>query len=228
MDQRKILVVDDEKNIRMTLATCLESGGFLVETAVNGEEAIFQTRKLKYDLVFLDMKMPGMDGITVLRHLKERYPELNVIMMTAYGTIETAVEAMKLGAVDYLRKPFSPNEVMGIAGAIFERDALDSSTLNDYGSIIEYAKSQIVKQDFVQAREWIKKAISIDPSQPSGFNLFGVMLEMDQEILEAQKMYRAALALDPSYTPANDNLHRTVQWNYQRDGINLGENTEPK
>ncbi len=225
MENRKILIIDDEKNIRITLGACLESAGYLVATAVNGEEGLEKTDQDQYDLIFLDMKMPGMDGLTVLRNLKDHSPALNVVMMTAYGTIETAVEAMKLGAVDYLRKPFSPDEVKELTETIFKREMLNTSTVSDYQSLVEYAKSLIIKKDFNQGEEWLRKAIALDPTKPEAFNLLGVMMEMETDLQQAQKMYRAALSLNPTYTPAIENLHRTAKWEYTQEGMNLGDRT---
>ncbi|MFO7553840.1 MAG: response regulator [Desulfobacterales bacterium] len=111
MKNQPILVVDDEKNIRMTLSQSLEPLEIPVQTAVNGEEALQKLQKGPFGLVFLDLKMPGMDGMEVLRQIKEDWPKTRVIIITAHGTIESAVEAMKLGAVDFIQKPFSPKEI---------------------------------------------------------------------------------------------------------------------
>ena len=111
MKNNAILVVDDEKNIRLTLSQSLEPLGIPVQTAANGEEALQKLREGQFGLVFLDLKMPGMDGMDVLRRIKDDWPSVRVIIITAYGTIESAVEAMKLGAVDFVQKPFSPGPV---------------------------------------------------------------------------------------------------------------------
>ncbi len=101
-----ILIVDDEKNYTLVLAAILEEEGFGTLTANSGQEAlkIFDTSDI--DLVLTDMKMPGMDGIELLENIREKDPDLPVIMMTAYGTVEKAVEAMQKGAYNYILKPF--------------------------------------------------------------------------------------------------------------------------
>lgn len=223
MSKARVLIVDDEKNIRLTLWTCLEAAGYKVDSAVNGEEGVAKARDTEYQLVFLDMKMPGMDGIAVLQMLKQMHPSLSVVMMTAYGTIETAVTAMKLGAVDYLRKPFSPEEVRELADAVIGRQALTSDAVQDYGSTVEYAKGLIVKRDFDEAKMWLQKAVAMDAAKPVAFNLLGVMYEMEGEVQLGQKMYRAALSVDPSYAPATENLDRSARWAYTQEGINLGD-----
>jgi DNA-binding NtrC family response regulator len=100
-----ILVVDDEVNIRNALAKMLEKQGHSVMTAGNGDEALARMTAGSYGLVLLDLRMPGLDGMGLLRRIKEISPDTEVIVMTAYGSVETAVEAMKAGAYDYLSKP---------------------------------------------------------------------------------------------------------------------------
>jgi len=104
----RILVVDDELIVRDSIKEWLADEGFHVEMAGAGAEALEKLAANEYSLMLLDVKMPGMDGVEVLKRGKEIRPGLNVVMMTAYATVETAVEAMKIGAMDYLMKPFDP------------------------------------------------------------------------------------------------------------------------
>jgi len=101
-----ILIVDDEKNYTLILSAVLQDEGFETLTANSGQEALETLAEFDVNLVITDMKMPVMDGIELLRHIKEKYPTVPVIMMTAYGTVEKAVEAMQLGAFNYITKPF--------------------------------------------------------------------------------------------------------------------------
>ena len=107
----RILVVDDEAAMRESLKDWLSEDGYQVGMAAGGAEAIEMVRKHPWDVLLLDLKMPGMDGIETLKNIKEINPEIEVLMMTAYATVDTAVQAMKLGAFDYLVKPFDPDEV---------------------------------------------------------------------------------------------------------------------
>ncbi len=111
MTAQPILIVDDEKNIRLALSMALEQLNIQVETAVNGEEALEKVARNSYGLMLLDLRMPGLDGMEVLRRVARDRPELKVIIITAYGSIDLAVEAMKLGAVDFLQKPFDTSQV---------------------------------------------------------------------------------------------------------------------
>ena len=109
----RILVVDDEAPMRESLKDWLMEEGYEVGLANSGQEAIAMAQKKSWDVILLDLKMPGMDGIEALQHLKGKdvNTEAEILMMTAYATVDTAVQAMKEGAFDYLVKPFSPDEI---------------------------------------------------------------------------------------------------------------------
>ena len=111
MKERRILVVDDERNIRLMLSQTLASDSTTVQTAINGEEALQKLEQSSYDLMLLDLRMPGMDGLDLLRRVHGQWPNMPVILLTAHGTVDSAVAAMRGGAVDFLQKPFSPREI---------------------------------------------------------------------------------------------------------------------
>ena len=104
---KNVLIVDDEASIRQTLTAALEDEGYTLFSAANGQQALDLVEKQRPDLVLLDIWMPGIDGIETLRILKEKHPEVTVIMMSGHGNIETAVKATKLGAYDFIEKPLS-------------------------------------------------------------------------------------------------------------------------
>ena len=106
-----ILVVDDEAAIRESLKDWLMEDGYSVALAVDGEDAIARVEESQYDVILLDLKMPGIDGLETMRCIKEISPDSEVLMMTAYAAVDTAVLAMKEGAFDYLVKPFDPDEI---------------------------------------------------------------------------------------------------------------------
>jgi DNA-binding response OmpR family regulator len=213
MQKKPILVVDDEKNIRLTMTQSLEPLEIPLQTAINGEEALQKLRNGPFGLVFLDLKMPGMDGMKILGQIRNNWPKTRVIIITAHGSIESAVEAMKLGAVDFIQKPFSPGEIRELATLVLGREALDEGSAVDYRSLIELSKRHISDREFAAARETVRKAIAADPAQPEGYNLLGALLEIKGEGLEAQKFYRAALDIDPTFKPAYANLERATSLN---------------
>lgn len=225
MKNKPILVVDDEKNIRLTLSHALESLDVPVRTAVNGEEALKKIKEEAFGLLILDLKMPGMDGMEVLRRVRESWPKIRVIIITAHGTIESAVEAMKLGAVDFVQKPFSPGEIRELVTHVLDREALDEDMAAGYEALIAIAKRHITDGRFEDARRITRKAIATDPAQPEAYNLLGALVEMQGDLIEAQKFYRAALDIDPSYKPAWANLGRTAS-HHKLGKIDLGKDRE--
>ncbi len=116
----RILLVEDEANMVRTLAKILQRKGYSVDAAGTGEEALRQLGAVHYDLVITDLNMPVMDGMQLLREMKERQLNPAVIVLTGHGTIQSAVEAMKLGAGDYLIKPCHPDELLMVAGRLLE------------------------------------------------------------------------------------------------------------
>jgi two-component system response regulator AtoC len=121
----RILVVDDEEGIRDFVAEALESDGHVAVRARDGEEAARKIRAEGFDLMITDLRMPGLDGMEVVRLARSEQPEMEVIVLTAHGSVETAVEAMKLGALDYLQKPISsPGELRLLASRALERRSL--------------------------------------------------------------------------------------------------------
>lgn len=128
-EESRILIVDDEVNIRSALATILEKIGYGVLTASGGEEALKQMEESVCHAVVLDLRMPGMDGMELLRQIKERSPQTEVVVMTAYGSIESAVEAMKLGAYDYLSKPIDKERLPIVIEKALEHQRLSLENL---------------------------------------------------------------------------------------------------
>jgi len=105
-NQHSILVVDDEEALRTVLSSELVSEGYQVESASDGDEAISIVQSKQFDLVLLDIKMPKVDGFEVLKFIKKSYPQLKVIMLTAFADLKNAIESKKLGAEDFISKPY--------------------------------------------------------------------------------------------------------------------------
>ena len=124
MASSRILVVDDELNIREALVTLLEKKHYQVRGAGTAEEALEELESATADLILTDLKMPGIGGIEFLRQLKQKWPEIEVLVMTAFGSIETAVEAMRCGAYDYLTKPIDRERLAVVVEKALERHAL--------------------------------------------------------------------------------------------------------
>lgn len=134
----QVLVVDDEETICMSLSAWLSKEGFCVETAGSGHRALEMLSEKLYDLYLLDIKMPGMDGLELLARIRAVQPEAAAIMITAHGSIQTAVESMKKGAIDYLCKPFDPEEL----SLVMER-AATTKALRDENALL---RMQLLEQ----------------------------------------------------------------------------------
>ncbi len=227
MEAKPVLIVDDEKNIRLTLSQALEALQLDTDTAVNGEEALAKLAQTHFGLVLLDLKMPGMDGMEVLRQVRKARPDIKVIIITAHGTIESATEAMKLGAVDFIQKPFAPKEIRELVTKVLDRGLIEADQAKGYEAHIELAKKCIGEREFDAAQEHVRQAIATDPTKPEAPNLLGALIEMRGDWREALKQYRAALALDPAYQPASRNLERVVIREQLGSGISLGDSKDP-
>lgn len=120
MKEKSMLVVDDQLGVRRLLAEAFKDQGITVILAANGYEALEKLKEHLPDLVLLDMKMPGMSGLEVLREIKRLYPRQAVVMMTAYGELEIVREALRLGVKEYIAKPFDINELRLLVHRIIE------------------------------------------------------------------------------------------------------------
>src|SRR3989304_4780362 len=124
MISKRILIVDDEENFRHMLSVILKREGYDVETASNGEEGLQKISLSTFDQILCDIRMPQMDGLEFLREGQKAGVDATVIMMSAYGTVDSAIEAMKLGAYDYISKPFKPDEIILTLKKAEERERL--------------------------------------------------------------------------------------------------------
>jgi two-component system response regulator AtoC len=136
---RRILVVDDEENLRHMLTVLLTRAGYEVSAVADGNAALLELQARPYDLVLADVRMPRMGGLELLEELRRQLIPATVIMMSAYGTIETAVEAMKRGAYDYISKPFKPDEILLVLRKAEERERL-------------YRENQVLRQALAKSR----------------------------------------------------------------------------
>ncbi len=121
MNKGKILVVDDEDIVRTSCNRALTPEGYEVKMARNGLDGLKMASEEHFDLVLTDLKMPDMDGIEVLRKIKEQWPGVEVIIITGYQTVDTAVKAIKLGAFDYIEKPFTPDALVAAVTKALEQ-----------------------------------------------------------------------------------------------------------
>ncbi|MBW2041125.1 MAG: sigma-54-dependent Fis family transcriptional regulator [Deltaproteobacteria bacterium] len=151
-ENMSIMVVDDEMIIRESFSHWFEKSGHKVSTAASGFEALDKLKEYPFDLLFVDIKMPGMDGIEFLEIVKKEYPDTFVVIITAYGSIESSVKAMKLGASDYLLKPFKPEQLNLVLEKVAQQKKLTGEidylkgcldTMTRFDNIIGQSKAMV-------------------------------------------------------------------------------------
>jgi len=118
---KKILVIDDEAIVRTSCERTLAPEGYEVRVAPGGEEGLALLEQESFSLVLLDLKMPDIDGIDVLNTIKKKWPETKVVMITGYSTVDTAVQALRMGAFNFIEKPFTPDTLITAVKEIFDR-----------------------------------------------------------------------------------------------------------
>jgi len=187
---KKALVVDDAKNIRILLKTSLEMEGFDVIAVDNGEKAIevFETEDL--DIAFIDIKMSGLSGTEVLRKIRSKNINTPVIIMTAFATIKNAVECTKLGAVEYLQKPFTALKIKNILNEFFARPERSSDTA-DKKSDLDHISALIGDGHFEQAINLLKEELACDPTNPKTYMLLSKAYEGLGDGVNASKFLEA-------------------------------------
>ena len=143
-NQQSILVVDDDASNRVTLERIFNREGYLVRHAENGRDALELLRTAKIDLIVTDLKMPGMTGIDLLKAARTLEPSMEVVVMTAYGTVETAVEAMKEGAYDFVAKPLKRIEIVTTV-----KKALEKRSLSLENQLLRAQLSELKEREFI-------------------------------------------------------------------------------
>jgi DNA-binding response OmpR family regulator len=182
-----VLIVDDEPNVRFVLRTALESVGYQVLEAADGAAALVRLQQSICDLVLLDLQMPKMDGMETLRRLRTDGHAVPVVILTAHGSIPDAVTAMKLGAIDFLTKPITPNKLRGVIAEVIHRQ----------------------EEEPVRSPE--PPAKPTDRSKQTAFDLARVKRALNRgEFEEAERLLRDVIALESRSNEASELLDRLL------------------
>ena len=227
--QPKILVVDDEEATRLSLAEILSLEGYLVVSTQSGEEALQKLAKETFDLVLLDLVMKEMDGLQVMKAVKELSPETVVIMLTAYGTLESAIQAMRRGAYDYLIKPCGAQEIVDSVESGLAKQRQERRRKELVARVEEMLKALKAKEEdempisasrgdqfkrarFLQSGEIIvdlQKHIATSHGQllsltPTEFRLLACLMGKADKVLSCQELVREVQNYDCDEREARD------------------------
>ena len=217
----RILIVDDEPNVRLVFRTALEAVGYAVDEVADGGAALDRLRESPADLVLLDLQMPRLDGMATLARLREAGNDIPVVIITAYGSVPDAVAAMKLGAIDFLAKPLTPESLRNMVAEVVRRhdDEVpepirrggEERLVSPFGlsaASLSRAKRALNRRRFSEAEALLRQALSLDPGSAEAHNLMGVLYELRGDYGDSYSEYVAALKADRHYAPAENNLRR--------------------
>ena len=202
----RILIVDDERNIRKNLCMVVEAAGYQADAARDGDEALAKCREQPYDVAFVDLRMPKMGGLTLLGYIRSLNPNTAVVILTAHGSVTDAVDAMKLGAVDFLQKPFDPKKIPLLLEEILLRQRLGpGGSVEDLLHLAQLARD---RSALVEARAYVKAAMLRDIKRPEPYFWLGLLCEADGDARLAAQYYYMALDTSPTFDPAREALIR--------------------
>jgi FixJ family two-component response regulator len=208
-----ILIVDDERNVRLMYRAALDSM-FKVDEAESGAKALEMFMSHRYDVAILDLRMPGMTGLELLEKMNQLSINTPVVIVTAYADVPNAVNAMKCGAIDFLQKPVTPDQLRTIVKDILVRhdhEDRKSPEAHDFEYFLRCAKRAINLRDFSAARRNLVSALELNPDSPQALNLAGVMFEMREEFDQARRYYGRAIKVSKNFEPAQANMRRIYE-----------------
>jgi two-component system, OmpR family, response regulator len=218
----KILIVDDETNVRLNYRITLETEGYEIFEAPSAASALEKLASRSFNLAILDMRMPAMDGLELLAKMREVGITVPAMIVTAYSDVPHAVQAMKLGAIDFLQKPLRPEDLRRIVAEILKRHAPQKEPpAESFNSHIVAAKRCLNLRSFAMARTHLVKALELNTKSVEAFNLAGVLAEMLDDVDKAKKYYGQAIKLNKNYEPAQQNMRRLFELQ------NFGASSEP-
>jgi DNA-binding NtrC family response regulator len=212
MDHYRILIAEDEPNVRLVFRMALESADYRITAAPDGEAALAWLAQEHFDVVLLDLQMPGTGGMEVLARLRERRDNTPVIIVSAHDRAPNVVQAMKLGAIDFLAKPLTPDALRrAVADVLARQEEGDpTGTLEQAAgrprSLLNSAKCALNQRLFKQAIVLLRQAIKEEPRSAEPRYLLGVIREVDGMPAAAAEAYRDALRVDPHFEPAKLHL----------------------
>lgn len=223
---KRILIVDDETNVRLSFRMALETDGYEIFEAPSIEPAFQMLTEYSFALVILDLRMHGADGLELLTKMSEADINAPVMIVTAYGDIPRAVEAMKVGTTDFLQKPLLPADLRHAVAEVIKRHPSEDRAAADVFTVhIAAAKRCLNLHALAKARLHLVKAMELNNKSVEAFNLAGVLAELLEDYQKAKKYYGQAIRLNNRYEPAQQNMRRLFELDHfgsSNELVNLG------
>lgn len=197
------LIVDDETQIRNMIKKALEEAEYQADSVANGEEALKALFKNRYDGIFTDLKMPGMDGFDLLDAMNEESMNLPTVVVSAYTDAEKIINCFQKGIMDFITKPFTPEEIKNAAKEMLKKRI-------DIKETAQYVKGLIQQHAFSEAEKYLSAIFSSYPSSPIPHYLMGLKYLKEGKNHNALRHFKASLALDESYEPAKKQIEEVL------------------
>jgi two-component system OmpR family response regulator len=221
----RILIVDDDANARLNFRIALQTEGYEILEAGSAAQALGLFAQASFALAILDMRMPHMDGLSLLAKMRENGISTPTVIVSAFGDVSHAVKAMKLGAIDFLQKPLRPEDLRNAVAEIKNCQKDDRSS-ESFEAHLAAAKRCLNLHAFALARLHLATALKLNAKSVEAFNLAGVLAEVLEEYQDAKKYYGQAIRLDKTYEPAQQNMRRLFevdQFGSSNEPVNLGD-----
>jgi FixJ family two-component response regulator len=205
----RILVANDQRNVRGNLKMILGADGYRVDATADSEEVLARCHQRHYDIAFVDINMTKIDGLDLVRYIRALSKNTTVVTLGQYGAITKVVEAMKLGAVDFVEKPIDPRKIQLLCDEILRRRAL--MTNDTVSELLRLAELALERNAFVEARIYLKMAMLRDENRAEPYYWLSEVYESEGDIREALHYYCRALDVGPTFQPSRKALFRLKQ-----------------
>jgi DNA-binding response OmpR family regulator len=204
----RILIVDDDASTRLGFRVALEAAGYETSEAEDGEQALEELRADPADLVLLDLRMPLLDGTETLRSLREERIDVPVVIVTGHGGVRDAVEAVRLGAVDFLTKPVDPASLRRTVTGLLMGRTSRGAPHDRITETLAVARKALRQGQHALAEALLQRMLHLDPDSPRADTLLGELHESLGEFHSAYRSYRSALLKNRRHGPALDGMKR--------------------
>jgi FixJ family two-component response regulator len=201
----RILVAHDQRNVRGNLKMTLQGAGYRVDTTDDSEEVVARCHRREYNIVFLNINMPKIDSLDVIRCIRASSKKTTVVIVSRYGAIAKVVEAIKLGAVDFVEEPIEAKKIQVLCDEILRRRALMSNDTVD--ELLHFAELALERDALTEVRVFLKMAMLRDENRAEPYYWLSELCEAQGDMREALYYYCRALDAGPTFQPARKALH---------------------